>query len=216
MNEIKFLKSLSFSALVLGAYFALQYYVFDDEEIDVWAIAFIPLGKEVISLVWKYYQIWEKRNEKSLVSLKLSKFEPSDIVWALVTLPFVMYFRIDLIKFFIPLVIVNFYLLYAVKKNQRYFFSVWTINDLVDSDKDINTRDIISIEIQSNKLEILYVKDEYKDKSNKNNQGKFIIERHDLDSPRSWYQFEQIIRNFENSLEKKREEHQKKTAILDS
>ncbi len=215
MDEIKFLKSFVFSALGLGAYFALQYYVFDNDEIDVWAVAFIPLGREIFKLAWKYYQVWEKRNEQGLVTLKESRFEPSDIVWVVLMMIFVFYFRKDLILFLIPLAILNIYLLYMVKKNQRYHFGDWSIENLTDGD-DISARNITSIEYKSNRLEIHYVENEYDDEDDEDNQNVLSIERTDLHAPRSWYEFEKIVQKFEQDLKAKRAENHQKTAILDS
>ena len=207
MDEIKLFKSILYVSFVFGTYVALEHYVFDGE-FDIWAIAFIPIGKEVLSLGWKYYNIRKKRHEKGFISLKETKYKISDFVWIVFAFGFAAYIRLDLIYYILPLVILDFYLLYFVKKHQLYYFGEWSVEDLVDSDNNIAARNIISIDFQTNKLKISYIENEYRDIDDKKNRRKLVIKRKDLNTPRSWYHFEQIVNDFLENLKKKREENQ--------
>lgn len=206
--------SVIWSAMVLVAFLLLNHYVFKSE-ISVWFFAFVPMGKEVLKLMWKYGNVLRKRNKKAFVELNFSNFQASDFSWIIVSFGFVAYVRIDLIYYLIPLAVVNLLLLYVVKKKQRYYFGEWDLENLSEENKNIDIFCIISIHFQPNRLKIVYVKDE-DDLKDAEEYKIFVIKKGQLASPQSWLALEQIVADFETSLAKLNKKYQKKNTTLDS
>ena len=215
MNEIQIVKSILYIGLGFVAYFAFQYYVFD-AEINVWWFAFVPIGKEIAVLGYKYYEVWKLRDQKGLITLKETKYKANDFIGITFALLLVAYVRIDVIHYLVPMVLINYYLLYKIKRNQLYYFGNWSIEDMTENKSNIPARNILSIEIETNRIKIDYLANEYADKDDKDNQKALIVHRQDLLTPKSWYEFETIVRRFESNIEDKRKDYQQKTAILDS
>jgi hypothetical protein len=151
MNELEWIKAFLWSVCIFAAYYALEIYVFDGE-FDIWALTLIPMGKEILWLGYKYVHILWRRKKRAFVVLKESKYEPFDFIWIVTSIVFIAYAEETMLKYAIPIAIVNLFLLFPVRKHQRYYFGKWDIENLTDWGQHIDIKDISSIEFETTTL----------------------------------------------------------------
>ena len=213
MNEIKLFRAILWTAFLFALYLVLQHYVFG-RELNVWFIVVVPVDWDILKLSSRYYIIWEKRNQKGLVVLNKSLLDATDFIWIAFFIAFVIYTRLDVLLYFIPAAALNAYLLYLTNKHQCYYFDKKFIENLNTSEDTIDTSNVVSWKLKDHKLKVVYLKNVYKDKDDKDNRIKFSIKRSDLKSPNSWHEFEKIALIFQEELEKEKVKSDKNIILV--
>ena len=215
MDEIKLFKALLYVGGGFLVFYLLEKYVFQGET-NIWRVVFLPMTYDIIRLGYRSYTARKRKTEPGFVALKRTRLEISDFSWIVLGIIIVAYVREDLLLYLFPVITLNCFFLYYTKKNQLYYFEGWTIYDLSEKDKDIVARNIISYDIQPNKLEIKYLNNEDDDPNDEDDIERLFIRRHDLEFPHSWFAFEKIVTDFQDSINEKRENYSSKKVILDA
>jgi len=216
MRDLKLFNSLAYVAIGFAIFYGLYHYVFD-EDFGFWAYL-APVGSSILSLIAKYADILSFKKEKGFVVLKDSPFKFTDFNAVLLSAIIIFYVKDGFILWLSSLLLVDLILIYLIKKRQVYYFGDWSIKNLSSTGKNILMKDIVSIEILANSLEIVYKNIEYDEEEDEDDEPflSFRIHRNQLEKPRSWVSFQKIFQDFQNTLETRKEENLVEKATLEA
>lgn len=215
---IKFLKSYLLPVSLFVGYLAIEYSINGRVTLlSYWWVSFIAIGWSFLSLLGLYYNRWTRSKRNGLIALKRPALEVSDFLDVILYTGFVAFVDWQKLAYFLPAAAVYAYLIFRTQQHQYYYIAEYGIEDLNSHSDyyDVDTGNTLSYTLNSEKLEISYLINPHKDKNAKNNLGHFEIQKSELLSPRSWYEFEKMFAVFRESLEKEKAKSEK-NATLDS
>lgn len=218
MRDLKLVSSLIYVTAGFAIFYGLYNYVFD-KDFGFWAYLF-PVGSSIFHLIGKYADMASRKENKGFIILKDSPVKFPDFNGVFLSALIIFYVRENFLLWISPLLLVDLLLIYLIKKRQIYDFGELGIKNLSSTGKNIPMRDIVSIELLANSVEVVYKNIEFDEEDDDEDEDEepfltFELHRRQLEKPHSWEAFKSIIEDFKGFHEKHQKENLLEKATLE-